>query len=246
VRFQPAVNYVAPPAVQIAAMLDGLRTYPERTKGQTQVMRSAVAAFGFVCLHPLAGGNGRLHRFLINDLPRRDGAIPEPMVLPMSATMTPNSAQRGAYDSILDDISRPTMRALAGRYEFTAQPTRYPDGISSNFICQGAEAVLLAWRVPDLSHQIIYLAQLLQQSIQEDMREESGYLRNHGLARRAIKEIIVMPDDQIDRVLRSAQVNQGHLSRVLSKESAALAAAGIWELIREAIQEAFQKDWPGS
>ncbi len=43
-----------------------------------------------------------------------------------------------------------------------------------------------------------------------------------------------MPDHQIDRVIRSAQVNHGQLSRVLSKEIPALTAAGIWELIRKA------------
>ncbi len=245
VRFQPVVHYVAPPADQLTAMLEGLRTFLERTQGQSPVMRSAVAAFGFVYLHPLADGNGRLHRFLINDLLRRDGALPEPMVLPVSATITRSPAQRRAYDDILDDISRPMMRALAGRYEFTAQPTRYPDGISSNFVCQGAEAVLPAWRLPDLSHHVIYLAQLLQQSIREDMREESRWLRNHAQARSAIKEIIEMPDHQIDRVIRSAQVNHGQLSRVLAKEIPALATEGIWELIREAIQDAFQENWPG-
>ena len=124
VRFQPVVHYVAPPADQLAAMLEGLRTFLERTQGQSPVMRSAVAAFGFVYLHPLADGNGRLHRFLINDLLRRDGALPEPMVLPVSATITRGPAQRRAYDDILDDISRPMMRALAGRYAFTPQPTR--------------------------------------------------------------------------------------------------------------------------
>ncbi len=245
VRFQPVVHYVAPPADQLAAMLAGLRAFLERTQGQSPVMRSAVAAFGFVYLHPLADGNGRLHRFLINDLLRRDGAIPESMVLPVSATITRNPTQRRTYDAILDDMSRPLMRALAGRYEFTPQATCYPDGISSNFVCQGTEAVLPAWRLPDLSRHVIYLAQLLQQSICEDMREESRYLRNHGQARRAIKEIIEMPDHQIDRVIRSAQVNHGQLSRVLAKEIPALATRGIWELIRKAIQEAFEEDWPG-
>ncbi len=247
VRFHPVVHYVAPPADELAAMLEGLRTFLERTKGQSPIIRGAVAAFGFVYLHPLADGNGRLHRFLINDLLRRDGAIPEPMVLPVSATISRNSAQRRAYDAILDDISRPIMHALAGRYEFTAQPTCYPDGISSNFVCQGAEAVLPAWRLPDLSRHVIYLAQLLQLTIREDMREESRYLRNHDRARRAIKEIIEMPDHQIDRVIRSAQVNHGQLSRVLTEEIPALVTPGIWELIRKAIQEAyqeaFQEDW---
>lgn len=76
--------------------------------------------------------------------------------------------------------------------------------------------------------------------------EESRYLRSHGWARRAIKEIMEMPDHQIDRVIRSAEANQGQLSRMLAKEIPALAEDGIWEAIREAIQDAFREDRPGS
>lgn len=73
VRYQEVVHYVAPVAEDVPAMLDGLRVFLERTQGQSPVMRSAVASFGFVYIHPLADGNGRVHRFLINDVLRRDG-----------------------------------------------------------------------------------------------------------------------------------------------------------------------------
>jgi Fic family protein len=53
-----------------------------------------VAAFGFVYIHPLADGNGRVHRFLVNDLLRRDGAVPEPMILPVSALIAGSAAER--------------------------------------------------------------------------------------------------------------------------------------------------------
>ena len=63
VRYQEVVHYVAPPDDAAAAMLQGLRVFLERTRGQSSTMRSAVAAFGFVYIHPLADGNGRVHRF---------------------------------------------------------------------------------------------------------------------------------------------------------------------------------------
>ena len=58
VRYQEVVHYVAPPAEDVQAMLDGLAVFWERTQGQSAVMRSAVLAFGFVYIHPLADGNG--------------------------------------------------------------------------------------------------------------------------------------------------------------------------------------------
>jgi hypothetical protein len=66
------------------------------------------------------------------------------------------------------------------------------------------------------------------------MRGESRHLRNHAQARAAIKDIIEMPDLQIDRVIRSVEANQGKLSNVLAKEIPLLAEPGLWTAIVEA------------
>jgi Fic family protein len=131
-RYQEVVHYVAPPPEDLTTMLEGLVTFLERTEGQSPVVRSAVAAFGFVYIHPLADGNGRVHRFLINDVLRRDGVVKDPMILPVSALITSDPTERRAYDRILDEISRPLMQSLAGLYEFVAAQTTYPDGMTSN------------------------------------------------------------------------------------------------------------------
>jgi len=242
VRYQEVVHYIAPPAEDVAAMLDGLKTFLERTQGQSSVMRSAVAAFGFVYIHPLADGNGRVHRFLINDILRRDGVVRDPLILPVSSLITNDPAERRAYDQILDEVSRPLMRSLAGLYEFAATPTLYPDEMSSNFVFHGDEVAQPAWRMPDLTPHVAYLAHVLERTIGEDMREESRYLRSHALARQAIKDIIEMPDAQIDRVIRSAEANQGRLSNALASEMPALLGKGVWEAIRQAIERAFRAE----
>lgn len=155
VRHQEIVHYVAPPAEDMAAMLDGLKIFLERTEGQSPVMRSAVAAFGFVYIHPLADGNGRVHRFLISDILRRDGVVKDPVILPVSSRITSDQAQRRAYDRILDEISRPLMRSLAGLYAFSPTPTIYPDGIRSNFVFSGDAQARPTWRALDLTgHEI--------------------------------------------------------------------------------------------
>jgi hypothetical protein len=239
-RYQEVVHYVAPPSEDMSAMLNGLQTFLDRTRGQSPVMRSAVAAFGFVYIHPLADGNGRLHRFLINDVLRRDGAVPEPMILPVSSLITSDAAERRAYDRILDEVSRPLMRTLAGQYEFEPLQTAYPDGITSNFAFHGNDSARHAWRYLDLSRHVSYLADVLGRTLREDMLEESRYMRSHAQARAAIKDVIEMPDVQIDRVIRSVDANQGTLSNTLSKEIPALLEDGVWPAIVGAVEEAFQ------
>ena len=240
VRYQEVVHYVAPPFEDMAAMLDGLKVFLERTAGQSPVMRCAVAAFGFVYVHPLADGNGRVHRFLINDVLRRDGAVKAPMVLPVSSLISKHASDRRAYDDILDSVSAPLMKALTGQYEFAPSQTAYADGIRSNFVFSGDAVARPVWRHLDLTAHVVYLADVLERTINDDMREESRYLRNHANVRASIKDIVEMPDVQVDRVIRSVQANQGKLSNVLSDEMPLLADPKVWDAIVRVITDAFK------
>ena len=72
------------------------------------------------------------------------------------------------------------------------------------------------------------------------MLEESRYLRSHARARAALKEVVEMPDQQADRVLRSLEQNRGELSNGLAKEMPVLRQPGVWAEIVEAVTQAFQ------
>lgn len=246
VQYQEIVHYIAPPPQDLAPMLAGLETFLDRTRGQSPVMRCAVAAFGFVYIHPLADGNGRVHRFLVNDLLRRDGAVPEPMILPVSALIAGDAAARNDYARLLDRVSRPLMRTLTGSYRFAPSPTLHPDGVASNFVFEGAQGARHVWHHLDLSPHVAYLAGLLHRTVRKDMREESRHLRSHGRARAAIKDLVEMPDAQIDRVIRSIQVNQGRLSGALRKEMPVLAEPGLWTEVVRCVEQAFGTDRPSN
>jgi hypothetical protein len=79
-------------------------------------------------------------------------------------------------------------------------------------------------------------------AIRQDMREESRYIRSHARARAAIKDVIEMPDAQVDRVIRSIESNNGELSNVLAREIPHLTADGVWEEILDAMKRAFQDE----
>lgn len=244
VRYQEVVHYVAPPETDLQDMLDGVRIFLERTKGQSSVMRSIVAAFAFVYIHPLADGNGRVHRFLINDILRRDGAIPDPVILPVSAVITDDSGERRAYDRVLDQVSKPLMQRVRDQVEFTSTRTSYPDGVVSNFVFKAPDQARPLWRYPDLGPHVVFMSNVISRTITEQMREESRYLRRHVQARLAIKEIVEMPDHQADRLLRSMEQNKGKLSNVLAKEMPVLTKPEVWGGITEAVARAFREEAP--
>ena len=240
-NYQEVVHYVAPPAGDVGKMLEGLRVFLEKTEGQSSVMRSAVASFGFVYIHPLSDGNGRVHRFLVNDVLRRDGVLPAPVILPISAVITDDSGERRSYDQTLDRVSEPLMRSLRECVKFESTQTTYPDGVVSNFSFQGEDRARPLWRYPDLSPHVVFLSRIIDRTLTEQMREESRYLRNHARARSALKEVVEMPDHQADRVLRSLEQNKGQLSNVLVKEMPILAHPGIWDEIVDAVAHAFSE-----
>lgn len=244
VRFQEVVHYVAPPDQDLLDMLGGLQTFLDRTLGQSPVLRSAVAAFAFVYIHPMADGNGRVHRFLINDVLRRDGTIPDPVILPVSAVITSDAGERRAYEQVLDQVSKPLMTAIRDHVSFAKTQTTYPDGVTSNLVFHEHDMARPIWRYPDLGPHVAYLAKVIIRTLTEHMREESKYLRGHHRARAAIKEIIEMPDHQADRLLRSIEQNDGRLSNALAKEMPVLAQPGIWTSVIEATRQAFLADAP--
>lgn len=242
VQFQEVVHYVAPPAQDVDAMLEGIRVFLDRTQGQSPAMRSAVAAFGFIYVHPLADGNGRVHRFLVNDLLRRDGAIPDPVILPISAVITADVGERRSYDRVLDQVSGPLLSAVREQIRFSPTRTTYPDGVVSNFSFSGVQDARPLWSYPDLSPHVTFLANLVRRTLTEQMREQSRYLRKHTRARSALKEVVEMPDPQADRVLRSIQSNRAQLSNVLAKEMPVLAQPGVWQQVVETVSRVFDED----
>ena len=136
------------------------------------------------------------------------------------------------------------MRTLAGSYRFAPTPTLHPDGVVSNFVFEGVQAARHVWRHPDLSPHVAYLGALLDRAVRQDMRQESRHLRSHGRARAAIKDLVEMPDAQIDRMIRSIQVNQGRLSGALLKELPVLAEPGLWDEVVRCVERAFDVDRP--
>ena len=84
-----------------------------------------------------------------------------------------------------------------------------------------------------------YLAQVVQLTIEQEMRKEVGYLRSLRTARERVKQIIEGPDSDIDRIIRSVRENGGLLSGKLLKEFPALADEGLAGEVAAAVQSAF-------
>lgn len=236
--FTEVVHYIAPHWNDAPALLSGLREFASRTAGASALVRAAVLSFGFVYIHPMSDGNGRISRFLINDVLRRDKAIPAPFILPVSATITSSIVNRRGYDQVLELFSRPLMRKYAEAWRFGAEQVA-EDGVYYNLQFDAYQDALPAWRYPDMTDHVEYLAEVVQTAIEQEMRKEANYLRNLRMARERIKMVIEGPDGDIDRILRSVRDNGGKVSNKLLKEFPILADKALTNELETLIQAVF-------
>ncbi len=236
--FTEVVHYIAPHWNDAPALLSGLREFASRTAGVSALVRAAVLSFGFVYIHPMSDGNGRISRFLINDVLRRDQAIPAPFVLPVSATIISSIVNRRGYDQVLELFSRPLMRKYAEAWRFGAEQVA-EDGVHYNLQFDAYQDALPAWRYPDMTDHVEYLAEVVQTTIEQEMRKEANYLRNLRMARERIKMVIEGPDGDIDRILRSVRDNGGKVSNKLLREFPILADKAMTNEVEAIIQAVF-------
>lgn len=214
------VRYIAPNHESVASLLEGLRAFDERTRPHTpatmlSIIRAGALAFGFVYLHPLSDGNGRVHRLLVNDTLIRDGLVPPGVILPISSTIIRSSTNRGDYERTLDLISSRQIRKYATHYRF-GQERVCDDGVVTDFEFDAYGDAAHLWRYLDLTAHCAYMGRIIRATVVDNMTDEATFLARHDEARRRLKRTFEMPDRDADAIIRSLRQNNGAVSHKLS------------------------------
>lgn len=238
---EDVVLYVGPRFEDVPGMLAGLREAERSTRGVEAVLRAGVLSFGFVYIHPMRDGNGRIHRILINDTLVRDRCIPDAVILPVSASITHSVRLRADYERILEVFSRPFLRRFGARCRF-GEMTTAPDGTRTNFHFDAYDEAGPAWRHPDLTEHAIYVARLIEHTIQTQMAEEAKILSSFRIASERMKEVIEVPNAQANRIIRSLKENDWMVTGKLRKECVWLEDEAIRVRLVEAVRSAFETE----
>ncbi|OAE12487.1 cell filamentation protein Fic [Pseudomonas simiae] len=239
------VHYIAPPFEALPQLLDGLKAFELATRGAEPLARAAAIAFAFVYIHPMRDGNGRIHRFLINDTLIRDKAVPAGVILPVSATITSSIEFRARYDRTLEVFSRPFMQRYAASHRF-GKVAVYEDGTSSNLVFDDYDDAQFAWRYPDLTEHVLYTAQVVAHTVRTEMADEARVLVIFQLAQERLKEVLEMPDQDASRIIRSLKENGWQVSGKLKKTYPQLDDVDRAKRVVEAVRSAFEEREEGS
>jgi len=166
-------------------------------EGADPVVAAAVAAFGFVFLHPFDDGNGRIHRFLVHHILSKLGFTPQGILFPVSAAML---RDRLAYDQVLEGFSGSIMTFI-----------QYDLDLEHGMTVKNDTAQL--YRYFDATAQAEYLYRCIEETIHRDLRDEISFLVVFDAALRATINIVDMPNRRAALLVRLILQNKGKLSK---------------------------------
>ncbi len=222
------VHFVSPKPGDLTGLMDGMFVSHERMNAQTihPVVHAAVIAYGFVFMHPFEDGNGRIHRFLIHNILSRRGFTPTGIMFPVSAVML---KKMEVYDASLEAFSRPLMPLLDYSLDDQGRLTVHNETAD-------------LYRYVDLTAQAEALFEFIRETIEVELVEELRFLVNYDDTKRAIQEVVDMPDRLIDLFIRCCLQNHGKLSNRKREEFFTMLSDQEVAKMEDAVHKAYQSE----
>jgi hypothetical protein len=172
------------------------------------VVAATILAFGFVYIHPFEDGNGRLHRYLIHHVLAERGFNPPGVVFPVSAAIL---ERIDAYRTVLESYSARLLPLI--EWEPTAEFNVRVLNDTGDF-----------YRFFDATPHAEFLFECVRQTVEQDLPDETDFLRRYDRFRQSVEAMIDMPDNTIDLLFRFLHQNEGRLStRAREREFSALS-----------------------
>jgi len=222
---EPLPDHISARSDDLPALVEGMVAFEERSSsgGSDPVIDAAVLAFGFVYIHPLVDGNGRLHRWLIHHVLARGGFNPPGVVFPISAAIL---RHLNLYLEVLKSYSRPLLEVID-----------WAPRMDGNVEVRNDTAHF--YRFFDATAHAEFLFDRVAETVEEDLPREAQYLKTYDAFVSRIEVFFDMSKSTLDLLWRFLQQNDGKLSkRAREREFSKLT-----ESESLAIQEAFAEVW---
>jgi Fic family protein len=192
------VHFICPRPDDLERLMEGLIDSHKRMKegNVCPVIHGAVIAYGFVFLHPFEDGNGRIHRFLMHNILSLRDVVPRGIMFPVSAVMVKNLVD---YDASLEAFSRPLLKHIDYNLDKRGQITVLND-------------TAFLYQYMDLTFQAEAFFDFVTKTIEEELVEELNFLENYDNTKKALQDIIDMPERLINLFIHLCLQNKGSLS----------------------------------
>jgi Fic family protein len=205
----PVPDHISARPQDLQDLVSGMIEYDSRSipGGMDPVAVAAAVAFGFVYAHPFVDGNGRLHRWLIHQVLAAAGYNPPGVVFPISASIL---RRMDEYRTVLESYSAPLLPFIEWRATREGNVEVLND--TAEF-----------YRYFDATAHAEFLYSCVEQTVEQDLPEEVRFQEQFDEFSSAVKEIVEMPDRQVERMRMFLKQGSGHFSkRAREKEFQAL------------------------
>ena len=170
--------------------------------GIDPVLQAAATAFGFVYIHPVQDGNGRLHRYLFHHILAERKFTPPGMVFPVSSVIFDRIDE---YQETLQKHSSPLMEFIEWR-----------GTASCNVEVLNQTADL--YRYFDCTDAAEFLYTCVRHTVEHDLPKEIDYLQKNDAAIRRITDLVEMPDQLAQNLILFIRQHQGTLPKKRRKK----------------------------
>jgi len=197
--FLPMPDHISARAKDLHSLMNGVidTNILLQQSDYDPVLAAASIAFGFVFIHPLSDGNGRIHRYLIHHILVKMGYTKRDMIFPVSAAIL---NRIGEYQDVLEAYSSPILDLIEWK------PT--PD-----HNVEITNETIDLYRYFDATLQAEFLYECVEETIEKIIPEELDFLEKYDQMTNYINSVVTLPDTKVDLLIKFLNQNEGKLSK---------------------------------
>ena len=197
--FTPIPDHISAKAIDIPSLMKGLfeTNCSLQKSNYDPVLVAATIAFGFVFIHPLSDGNGRIHRYIIHHILNKMAYTKGNMIFPVSSAILENINE---YQVVLEAFSHPRIDLIEWK------PT-------TNHNVEILNETIDLYRYYDLTMQAEFLYRCVEDTIERIIPEELDYLEKYDRMTQNINMLVSLPNTKVDLLIKFLNQNNGKLSK---------------------------------
>ncbi len=224
---RPVPDHISARHQDLPSLIEGLIAFDHTAEHELDpVIAAAMLAFGFVYIHPFEDGNGRIHRYLMHHVLARRGFNPAGVHFPVSAAILDKI---GEYKCVLESYSGRLLPHI--EWEATQKANVKVLNDTADF-----------YRFFDATLHAEFLYACVRQTIEQDLPNETRYLKNFDTFRAGVEKLVDMPERTLNNLLGFLRQNGGQLSKRAREGGFANLTADEVARIEELYREAFGAD----